>query len=468
MKPYNASRRVFLRTSSLLGALVPSAAPFALNLAAMGSAAAQSATDYRALVCLFMFGGNDSGNMVVATDPSSWSEYTRMRTGTMQLGAPGSDNGLLAIDPSTPQAGRSFGLHPSMVDARASFDAGNTAIVANVGPLIVPTTRSQYRDRSVPLPPNLFSHNDQQSTWQTHLPEGAQYGWGGRMGDLLASMNSTQTFTCISASGNAVWLSGDNTVQFRVGTNGSSAIGGLEGSLFGSSRGADDFRYLLTRPHANLLEESHASVTRRSLAAQALLNASMLPADAVDPVPNLPNGQANGIARQLQTVARIIGGRASLGARRQVFFVSMGGFDTHSNQPNTHANLMAQLSQGLAYFNQVMASPQVDAANEATLFTASDFGRTLTSNGDGTDHGWGAHHFVTGGAVRGGDIYGQFPGTGQDTDEYVGSGRLLPTLAVDQYGATMARWFGVSETELDDIFPSLGNFATRDLGFMGV
>jgi uncharacterized protein (DUF1501 family) len=467
MKSTNASRRVFLRASSLLGALVPSAAPFALHLAAMGTAAAQSAGDYRALVCLFMFGGNDSGNMVVATDPASWNEYTRLRTGAMQLGAPGAENGLLPISPVTAQAGRSFALHPSMVDAKASFDAGNTAIVANVGPLVVPTTKAQYRERSVPLPPNLFSHNDQQSTWQTHLPEGAQYGWGGRMGDLLASMNSTQSFTCISASGNAVWLSGEGTVQFRVGANGSSAIGGLEGTLFGSSRGPDDLRYLLTRSHANLLEESHAAVTRRSLAAQALLDASMLPADAVDPVPTLPNGQANGVARQLQTVARIIGGRAALGARRQVFFVSMGGFDTHSNQPATHASLMAQLSQAIAYFNQLMANPQVNAAKEATLFTASDFGRTLTSNGDGTDHGWGAHHFVTGGAVRGGDIYGPFPSTAADNDDYVGSGRLLPSLSVDQYGATMARWFGVSESELDTIFPSLANFASRDLGFMG-
>src|SRR5690606_18170777 len=282
MKSTNASRRVFLRASSLLGALVPSAAPFALNLAAMGTAAAQSATDYRALVCLFMFGGNDSGNMVVATDPSSWSEYTRLRTGSMQLGAPGGENGLLPISPATAQAGRSFALHPAMVDAKASFDAGRHARVANVGPLDVPTARAQYRERSVPLAPNLFSHSDQQSTWQTHLPEAAQYGWGGRMGDLLASMNSTQSFTCISASGNAVWLSGEGTVQFRVGANGSSAIGGLEGTLFGSSRGPDDLRYLLTRSHANLLEESHAAVTRRSLAAQALLDASMLPADAVD------------------------------------------------------------------------------------------------------------------------------------------------------------------------------------------
>ena len=466
MRPTNASRRVFLRTSFLLGALVPSAAPFALNLAAMGTAAAQSATDYRALVCLFMFGGNDSGNMVVATDPSSWDAYTAMRSGGMRLGMPGSDNGLLPISAATPQSGRSFALHPAMVDAQASFAAGNTAIIANVGPMIMPTTRAQYRSRSVPLPPNLFSHNDQQSTWQTHRPEGAQYGWGGRMGDLLASMNSTQTFTCISASGNAVWLSGENTVQFRVSANGSSAIGGLDGNLFGSSRGAADFRYLLTRPHANLLEESHASVTRRSLDAQALLDESMLPIEAVEPVPNLPNGQANGVARQLQTVARIIGGRSALGARRQVFFVSMGGFDTHSNQPNTHAGLMAQLSQALAYFNQVMAGPQVNAEGLATLFTASDFGRTMTSNGDGTDHGWGAHHFITGGAVHGGDIYGRFPSTGVDNDDYVGNGRLLPELSVDQYGATLARWFGVSDTELDDIFPSLGNFGSRDLGFM--
>lgn len=467
MSSCNASRRIFLRASSLLAAVVPSAAPFALNLAALGTAAAQAGDDYRALVCVFLFGGNDSANMVVATDPDSWDAYGRARSGAMRLGMPGSDGGLLPITPATPQAGRSFALHPSLGDAQAGLVAGRTAIVANVGPLIVPTTRAAYRARSVPLPPRLFSHDDQQATWQAYPPDGPRHGWGGRMGDLLGAMNATQTFTCISVSGNAIWLSGVGTTPFRVAEDGSSTIGGLEGRLFGSDRAAEDLRHLLTKPHANLLEESHAAVTRRALAAQAQLETAMLPVDTVDPVPVVPGtGQANPLARQLQTVARIIGGRHAAGTRRQVFFVSMGGFDTHSSQPATHARLMAQLGQALAYFDGLMASPAIDAAQQTTLFTASDFGRTLTSNGDGTDHGWGAHHFVSGGAVRGGDVYGRFPVIGTDTEDDVGHGRLLPAVAIDQYGATLARWFGVSESGLDDIFPNLAGFATRDLGFM--
>ncbi|MCO5106303.1 MAG: DUF1501 domain-containing protein [Burkholderiaceae bacterium] len=470
MKRIDASRREFLRTSSLLSVLGPAGVPFAMNLATIGAAAAQTADDYRALVCVFFFGGNDHHNTVIATDTASWSEYQRLRAtppDPIALPAPGAAGGVLPIEPVTPQAGRSFALHPNLGPLKNLFDAGRAAVVANVGPLIAPMTKTQYNNGSVPRPPKLFSHNDQQSTWQAYAPEGARYGWGGRMGDLLASRNAASTFTCMSVSGNAVWLAGQSTLQYQVGPNGGIPIAGLSGSQFGSSSAGSVLRSIVTADRAHLLERELNRITSRSIDAQAALNAAMLPADAVEAVPTVPGTtQANPLASQLQTVARVIGGRGALGAKRQVFFVSIGGFDTHDAQRVNQGNLMTRIGQALEYFDRLLASPSVNALNEVTLFTASDFGRTLTSNGDGTDHGWGAHHFVTGGAVRGKDVYGRYPLIGVNTDDDVGQGRLLPAVSVDQYAGTLARWFGLTATQVDEVFPNLRNFPVADLGFM--
>lgn len=469
----NASRREFLRKASLMSVVGSAGAPFALNLLTMGSAAAQ-ATDYKAIVCLFMAGGNDQANTVLATDSTSWNEYTAVRTttdaGSIALPA----GSLLGIAPSTTQAGRTFALHPDLGALKSLFDSGRAAIVANVGPLIAPTTKTQYQARSVPLPPKLFSHNDQQSLWQSYKPEGASYGWGGRMGDLLASMNGNTTFTCISAAGNAVFLSGQTVNQYQVSSSGAIPIGGLTGSLFGAPAGSNPLQAIISGDRSNLFEKEHAAVVRRSIAAQGVLSTAMLPA-GTSGVPNPtqytnPNtGVAanNNLAIQLQTVARIIAGRGALGARRQVFFVNMGGFDTHDSQLTSHADLMARLAHAISYFDGTLAAlPNGDVRNQVTLFTASDFGRTFTSNGDGTDHGWGAHHFVVGGAVRGGDIYGTFPVTGLGHAQDVGSGSLLPAISVDQYGGTIANWFGLSNGQVAEIFPNITNFSSRNLGFM--
>jgi uncharacterized protein (DUF1501 family) len=287
------------------------------------------------------------------------------------------------------------------------------------------------------------------------------------MGDLLASRNAASTFTCMSVSGNAVWLSGQTTLQYQVGADGGIPIAGLSGSLFGSSSAGSVLRSIVTADRAHLLGRELNRVTARSIDAQAALNAAMLPAGAVEAVPLVPGTtQSNALAAQLQTVARVIGGRSALGAKRQVFFVSIGGFDTHDAQRVNQANLMTRIGQALEYFDRLLVSPAINAGNDVTLFTASDFGRTLTSNGDGTDHGWGAHHFVTGGAVRGKDIYGRYPVIGVNTDDDVGQGRLLPALSVDQYAGTLARWFGLSDAQLAEVFPNLRNFALADLGFM--
>ncbi|WMW79071.1 DUF1501 domain-containing protein [Undibacterium cyanobacteriorum] len=481
MSKLNVSRREFLRLSSMLGSAsaLGVATPFALNLATMGSAAAQgNVSDYKAIVCLFMYGANDHANTVLATDTTSWTQYTTVRTtaeaGSIALPAVGTNGGVLPITPSTPQVGRSFGLHPSLTDLKTLFDNKRAAIIANVGPLIVPTTLTQYQKATVPLPPKLFSHNDQQSLWQAYAPEGASYGWGGRMGDLLAANNSNPIFTAISTSGNAVFLSGRNIIQYQVSASGATPITGLSGTLYGSSTAGSTLRSVITGDTANYFQKEHAAVTNRAINAQALLGPSMAVAGP-NGVPNPgqytnPNTGAlanNALATQLQTVARIIAGRNALGAKRQVFFVSMGGFDTHDFQKTAQADLLARLSHAINYFDGVMGNLMgTDLRNQVTLFTASDFGRTFTSNGDGTDHGWGSHHFIVGGAVKGGNIYGTFPVTGLKHAEDVGSGSLLPQFSVDQYGATLATWFGLTPTQISDVFPNIGNFATRNLGFI--
>ncbi len=478
INPPHFSRRRFL--GSMLTLAGGSAAPFALNLAAMGNAAAQSGGDYKAMVCLFLNGGNDAFNMVLPTDTGSWNEYLRVRNtgGNDSIHLPGINDtgGVLPIVPATAQAGRSFALHPSLGPLKDLFDGGRAAVVANVGTLIQPTTLAQYKARSVALPAKLFSHNDQQSTWQSGQPEGASVGWGGRLGDLAAAGNTNAMFTAISAAGNTVFLSGRQVRQFQVGQAGAVAIRGASGNLFGTAAGSTALQAILADAGGDLIEQEQKAVVQRAISSQAILSGAMLaagPTGVPNPTsyinPNTGLAAANPLAVQLQTVARIIGGRGALGAKRQVFFVTLGGFDTHDLQKKQQADLMARLAHALAYFDATLATLQgADLRRQVTTFTASDFGRTYTSNGDGTDHGWGAHHFVVGGAVRGRDIYGAFPSAGLGHELDVGSGSLLPTISVDQYGATLAKWFGVPDSQLGEVFPNLGNFTQRDLGFMGV
>lgn len=471
MKFPNQSRRNFLGTALAMAGT--SSVPFAMNLAAMSSAAAANASDYKALVCLFMAGGNDHANTLIATDSSSWNSYVAIR-GSLALPAVGSTNGVLPITPATAQSGRSFALHPSMGGLKSVFNAGRAAIVTNVGPLVHPTTLTQYKMGSVPLPPKLFSHNDQQSIWQAGRPEGAAYGWGGRMGDLLAATNSNVNFTSISTAGNAVFLSGQQIRQYQVGATGPAPLAVTNRAMFGLPAGAIPLRNIITAESSDLMEKEHAAVVKRSIDLQAVIGAALPPAGPGGiPNPTLyinpNNGLAtvNPLAQQLQTVVRAIAARNTLGIKRQVFYVNIGSFDTHDNQRKVQDDLLARLAHAMNYFDTALASVQgLDMRNQVTTFTASDFGRTFTSNGDGTDHGWGAHHFVMGGAVKGGDIYGTMPVSGLGHAQDIGSGALLPAISVEQYGATLGSWFGLSAAQLLDVFPNLANFTTRNLGFM--
>lgn len=454
------SRRAFLKRTAALG-IAGGAAPFVTNLAAIGEAAAATATDYRALVCVFLYGGNDYANTLPPYDQASYNLYATARQNLAHI------RDTLAptvLNPSTALAGgRQYALSPTLAPLLPIFDAGRMAVMLNVGTLVQPTTKAQYTANSVRLPPKLFSHNDQQSYWQASNPEGATSGWGGRIGDLLQSGNGTATLTCINASGNAVFLSGRTAIQYSVGTNGPIALLNNSSTLFGSSAAASTLRTLMTGTSSNLLANEHATVSRRALDTYAQVNAALAGAP-VGNFPLFPTG--NNLASQLQIVARLISVSQELGARRQVFFVSQGGFDLHDNLVAQHPGLLGNVANAIRAFYDTTVS--LGIADRVTTFTGSDFGRTLQSNDDGSDHGWGSMHFVVGGAVNGRRFYGTPPEIGNNTPDDVGQGRLLPSISVDQYASTLASWFGVNAGNMATVLPNIGNYnpSTWNLGFV--
>jgi uncharacterized protein (DUF1501 family) len=455
-----ATRRQFLRTASA-ASIAGVASPFALNLAGIGNAAAQTAGDYKALVCVFLYGGNDHTNTFIPYDTASYADYQASRP---SVAIPRDQLAATATGPVASQGGREFAFHPSMTAFKGFWDAGRLAVVANVGTLVVPTTKAQFQARSVRLPPNLFSHNDQSTIWQANAPvgEGARLGWGGRIADLVASQNSTTAFSAVAVGGNAVWLQGNNVLQYQVSQNGSVSISGITGNLYGSNTAPAAYRRLITRTSTNLFENEIGLVTNRSITANETLRAALTGVSAfTTPVPG-----NNGLASQLNVVARTIAARGTLGINRQIFFVSIGGFDNHDFLINEHNARWTSVNAAVSAFWSWIG--QLGLQDNVTLFTASEFGRTLTSNGDGSDHGWGAHHFVLGGQqVRGREVYGTFPLTRYGTADEVGSGNLIPTISVDQYAATFARWFGVSDADVPAALPNIGNFGSRYLGFLG-
>lgn len=489
------SRREFLKRSGQL-ALTGAALPFALNLAAIGEAAALTSTpgDYKALVCVFLNGGNDYANTVVPYDDTSYNSYQLIRAGSGTASDPGiallkSTLSATLLTPAVAPkdalgaSNRQFALNPAMTGLATLFNAGQAAVQLNVGPLVQPLTRDQYLSNNHvanPRPPQLFSHNDQRSVWQSSSPEGATIGWGGQLGDRSPSAS---IYTCISVAGdNAVFLSGDSTVQYQVSPSGAikinAAVSGA--SVYGSTAVSAAMRGLIQQPREHKLENFYNQVTRQAVSAEAAVSTALtspkFAAVATD----------DSLMRQMKMVANLINGRLALGSpRRQVFMVQLGGFDLHDNLIRDHGALLGRVSAAMAMFYQ--ATLDMGLAKQVTAFTASDFGRTLSSNGDGSDHGWGSHHLVVGGAVNGttanqGQFYGTAPpisvsdtrttaGFLPENQWHVGQGRLLPSTSVDQYAATLAKWFGVTPDEMPGVLPNIVNFGSAnypvDLGFMG-
>jgi uncharacterized protein (DUF1501 family) len=470
----SASRREFLRRASLLAG-AGAATPLALNLAAMSSAAAQSADDYKALVCIFLFGGNDHHNTIIPIDATTHQKYVDIRTGISISQDDWSTTELVPDNPWTDGRveGRRMAFNPTMTGAKGLFDQGKLALAMNVGTLVAPVSDYKTTPPSG-LPPKLFSHNDQQSVWQSGLAEGATSGWGGRMADLMLANNGNGgTFTAISAAGNAVFLSGKQAVPYQISSKGPVAIN----TVFGNAGATDALKRIMQGSSAQLFEGDYAAVARHSIAAQATVSAAIsdpaLLAEWFTELDALVTA-GNGLAAQLKVIAQLIAARGTLGVKRQVFFVSLGGFDLHDFLLNKHGPLLKTVSDAMSAFYAF--TTRTGTQNQVTTFTASDFGRTLASNGDGSDHAWGSYHMVAGGAVKGRQWVGQLPLMSLDkADDPVGGGRTVPAISVDQYAATMGRWFGLSTAQLmgsagqsykDGVFPNLNRFAKSDLGFM--
>ena len=450
---------------STLGSLrlMAAAASPANGVAQTPPRAAAVAPDYKALVCLFLNGGNDANNLIVPTG-SGYAAYAAART---NLALP--QTGLLGFRPRTTD-GREWALHPSFAEVHRLFGEGKAALVANVGTLVYPTTKAQYNARSIPLPPQLFSHSDQQVQWQHSVPDKpTQTGWGGRVADLLSAFNSSDRISMsISLAGKNTFQVGNRVAQYAVGTGGATTLAGSTSS----ATSLDGIRFraqkdLFAQTQPSLLETAFGGATGDAIVSADLLNSILSASPAVTTA--FPNTTAG---NQLRMAARLIAASPALGLKRQVFFVQLGGWDTHASQlanaaPTTgaHAGLLEQVSKAVEAFHR--STIELGIENQVTLFTASDFGRTFRSNGDGSDHGWGSHHLVVGGAVRGGDLYGKMPVLTVNGPDDTGLGRWIPTTSVDEYAATLASWFGVSATDLPVVLPNIGRFAKPNLGFLG-
>jgi uncharacterized protein (DUF1501 family) len=471
------ARRRFLRNSIAWAAA--GAAPFLFDLKNIALAA--DASGYKALVCVFLGGGNDNANTVVPYGAAEFSDYVAGRgNATLALT-------LAELDPiaAASVSGRQLGLPKAMAPLKALYDQGKMAIMANVGVMADPLTLAEYRNRSKRLPPQLFSHSDQVNFWQTGVPQyNVATGWAGRIADRMAAAGangSSKVAIAMSLAGNNRLQTGQTTIQYPLSSSGANPFVNLREPITSPQGRALDAIFRLSR--TNLLEQEYTNITGRAREAYAQVQTSLdslgnantagttanLIKTHFDPHSRPVGAPANSLALQLEMVAKMIAARTPLGHSRQLFFVSLGGFDLHDMLDENHATLQQRLANAIAAFYGVTQALGVD--NNVVTFTASDFGRALQTNGRGSDHGWGGHHFAVGGAVRGGDVYGNWNGIASGGvplspfpivriggPEDVGQGRLLPTTAVDQYAAVLARWFGVADSELPQVLPNIGRF----------
>ena len=483
-KNISISRREFIRRAACAAVGTAAMTSAIRDLRFMNAAVAQSnLTDYKALVCIFMAGGNDSNNMILPTVTSEYNNYAAIRTPVLAIPS----SAILGTG-YTDGAGHSYGLHPACPQLQTLFAEGKLAFQLTTGTLVYPLTRAQYQSSLYKKPPQLFSHADQVTQWQTSIvDQPALTGWGGRCADLL---NSVQPNAPISLS---VSLAGANTFevgnivsQYAVSTSGAIALQGVTGTRLAA------LTNILGLSYPNMQAQAYSDVAEHSINTGSLLNNAIAATSSANfwtnPFPTTVTSPTGGnaftssLSSQLRMVARLIeagkrdAAAGGFGMKRQIFFCQVGGYDLHTgqttytaNNPNNvlvgpHANLMAELSQGMFAFQRAME--QLNLSNNVTTFTSSDFGRTFPCNGQGSDHGWGSHHFILGGAVHGGQAYGKFPALAINGPDDTSTGRWIPTTAIDQYFATIATWFGVDPSNLGTVFPNLGRFASPNLGFL--
>lgn len=468
---FSHSRRRFLQRTIAAGTAGSAFFGAPLGLSLLNNAWAQqpsSGNDFRALVCVFLLGGNDGHNLVVPRSDTHYPAYARLRSG---LTVP-----QTSLLPISPVAGASvpLGMHPQLRAVRDLFETHKAALVCSAGALLEPVTREQYDNGTARLPPQLFSHNDQQDFWQnlevrSPTKNTPASGWAGRIADFLHDTGNPAATLAMNLS-----LAGANPFQVGLATQGISVdtgdIRAVENQRDPQAVAAFEAYLAQSQPH--LLIDDYRRTIRRAIEDYRILRDALEKAAPLEtpfppvPGPGAPDADrfAFALGSQLRRAAELISVRQALGHRRQIFFCALGGFDTHDAQSSYQPQLLDGLSRALAAFHAATVDLQVEA--DVTTFAASEFGRSLSSNGDGSDHSWGNHLFVMGGGVDGRRVSGHMPNLIEGSPDFARDGNLIPTVSVDQYGATLARWFGVDDGHLDLVFPNLKNFDVRDLGFM--
>ncbi|MDF7824261.1 DUF1501 domain-containing protein [Pontiellaceae bacterium B12227] len=462
------TRRKFFQQAGASAAM--GSALFSLKMTA-GAASGESFTDHKALVCLFLLGGNDSFNMLVPTDPTAYGEYTTVRGGLYDSTsnptglALNSTGELLPISDAAQPYSSGFGIHHKLPILQTLYNAGNCAFVSNVGTLIEPTTLAQYQAKSTALPVGLFSHADEQVHWQTVVPQirgTSPKGWAGRMADCLtqANLNSTVGMN-ISVSGNNTMQVGPASIPYITDPSGVVLLKTKYNETASITNAVDS---ILAQQYGNLYQTKLATSNRSAIDTAAAFSNAISPYDFSTDFSTTQTG------KKLRNVAELLAAKDNLSMNRQVFFVSRGGWDHHNEVINAQENLFTEVNEAITdFWNKLV---ELGIQNDVVLFTATDFGRTLTSNGRGSDHAWGGNAFVIGGDVAGGKIYGEYPVLASGGPLDVGRARLLPTTSIDEYCAEMASWFGVPPAELSTVFPNIGNFldpfsTPHPLGILG-
>ncbi len=461
------NRRDFIKLAGLASLGLSASMVSAFNLKAIQSAALDNSgtkkTDYKALVCLFLAGGNDSYNMLVPKGNNEYAKYSQTRS---EMAIP--QNDLVGIKAKNSD-GRSFGLHPSMPDIAALFNAGDLAFLCNTGSLIQPTTKKQYKNKSVLLPIGLFSHADMQKHWQSANPvQRTGIGWGGKIADMMHDVNDNDIISMnISLSGTNIFQYGNKVSEFSIkaGTGAENIAGYGYQKGFGRRRtqAIDQF---FNRKYNNVFEKTYMNILKNAREGGTQFE------KAIKEIPELQTEFAGDrISQSFKMVAKTIMARKILGFKRQIFFIKYNGWDHHSDLLTRQKEMLKVVNDALKSFAEALN--EIDMFNNVTTFTMSDFGRTLTSNGNGTDHAWGGNTFMMGGAVKGKILYGKYPSLALGTDIELGKGVLLPTTANNLYFAELALWFGVKKSELPLIFPNITNFydinsKSQPLGFLDI
>ena len=465
--PHQMTRREFLGQASCAGVGTTALFSTLLSLRLANSLAAQTVPasgDYKALVCLFLAGGNDSFNMLVPTTSGEYTAYAKIR-GNLALAR----ESLLQITP-TNLGGRTLGIHPSMTEVRDLFNSGKLSFVSNVGSLVRPTSLADYNANRF-RPVSLYSHADQIKQWQTCMPDQrTAIGWGGRAADIIRSLNAPSLVSMnISLSGQNTFLTGQQAFGYSVGSSGATALSGYDPLAKNNlnavrSTGVDS---ALGADYRSLFEQAYAGTTRDAADSFFEFTSALTGINLATAIPS-----GNSLASNLAMIARIAAANGKFGARRQVFFVQLGGFDMHDELINNQVTLLRTISQALGMFSTALS--EFGLQDKVTLFSASDFGRTLSSNGNGSDHAWGGNHFVLGGAVKGGNVFGNreqgfYPDLQNLSAIDTGQGRLIPGVAVDEYARDLLSWFGVSNGDLEYVLPAFSSrFGGREqLGLIG-